>query len=289
MVTTHTTGAPTGPVFTRFSSDAEELQYLSDWQDLVIRALRNPNFSPEYFRLYLALIDLYPQLLDGEAVDIEVWRVREHAGWARKRTTTNFFRDMSTINAFDYDAGEFKKKEEERIGHLAPTTDVFDVPEVFDMRNLERKRKAAEAEAKRRKQFVNPRQIIQCDKCGSTEIVWDATARCTGCGHVHEPYTDIPASMITIQAEIIEEAEDQMVQFENFLDTQPTAKLVAIRPVAQQLPMVEQPRPRSLPARPDEKCTKCGRLRRDCFENSEGTWWYSCTPQMWDAYEKSRK
>lgn len=264
----------------------EEYQLLVDWQDLVIRALRNPRFSDVYLRLYLSLTDTYPQLLTGEKTEIEVWKVRANAGEVKESSTTRFFQDLSTIGALVYESG-YDKKSGQRKSYVTPLPD-FDAPECFDTKATDRKRRAREAEEKRRKQFRNPLQVYQCEQCGSEDVTYDVVAKCNSCHHVHQPIKDIPASMITIQAEVIE-IQDEMSLFDQFLDEQPTAKLIAIRPVAQQLPMVEQPRPRSLPARPDEKCVKCGRLRRDCFENSEGTWWYSCTPDMWDAYEKSRK
>src|SRR6185312_381112 len=93
------------PLATVFSSDSvilrrelaelnEEYTRLLNWQDTVIRALRNSKFSPIYTSLYLSLIDTYPQLLAGEPADINVWRVRENAGWVPERSTTNFFADM---------------------------------------------------------------------------------------------------------------------------------------------------------------------------------------------------
>lgn len=282
------------PLATVFSSDSvilrrelaelnEEYTRLLNWQDTVIRALRNSKFSPIYTSLYLSLIDTYPQLLRGEPADIQVWRVRENAGWVPERSTTNFFQDMAAIKAIHYDAGKFEKKMENRTGRITPIPDHFDVPESFDTSATERKRKAKEKEADRRKQFKNPRQLLQCEQCGSEELFWDATPYCMACGHRHETIKDIPASAITIDAEVIE--------VDSFLDEPTTPRVnVVAAPVAEQLPMLTiRPVGKDLRglARPDDFCRRCGRLRRDCFESMEGTWWYTCTDEQAEQWRKA--
>lgn len=260
---------------------------LVEWKDCVTEAMHNEKFSPYYLRMYMALINAHPELLQGDESDLQVKLLRADAGGIGAPTATRFFRDMSMIGAFEYSSGEpvgNGRTFEARIGHIKPNPSIFPHPELFDTNALDRKRKAKEAEAKRRSQFIDPRQLFECEICGSKHLVYSATAVCLDCHHVHEPIINIPVDQIVIKGEVVEIIEEG-----DYTDEGPTLILTAIRPpVAQQLPMVEPPRPRSLPARPDEKCIKCGRLRRDCFENSEGTWWYSCTPQMWDEYEKRK-
>ena len=291
------------PLATIFSSDSavlrrelaelnEEYTRLLNWQDIVIRALRNSKFSPIYTSLYLSLIDTYPQLLAGEPADINVWRVRENAGWVPERSTTNFFADMQAINAIAYDAGKFEKKGENRTGRVTPIPDHFDVPEGFDTSSTDRKRRAKEKEAERRKQFKNPRQLLQCEECGSEELFWDATPYCMACGHRHETIKDIPASAITIDAEVIE--------IDSFVDEPTTPRLAVVKP-GENITRTITPAPVALPllairpvakdlrglARPDDFCRRCGRLRRDCFENQEGTWWYTCTDEQAEQWRKA--
>jgi hypothetical protein len=200
----------------------EEYTRSLSWEDLVVRALRNPKYPPIYFRLYVSLVYTYPQLLEGESVEIEVWRVRENAGWAPERSTTNFFQDMVAIDAIAYLPGKYEKKVERRVGKVTPTPDIFDAPESFDTSGTERKRKAKDAEAKRRSQFMNPHTLFPCSNCGSTLVDYTLVPTCTQCGHKDEPLENIPAAAITIDAEIIDVQEENQ-----FLD-EPTRKLASI-------------------------------------------------------------
>lgn len=236
-----------------------------NWHDLVVRVLRNRNISPIYTCLYLSLMDTYPQLLDGKPADIQVWRVRENAGWVPERSTTNFFQDMNAINAFVYDAGKFDKKFENRTGRVTPIPNVSDAPESFDLKATERRRKAKEAEAKRRSQFKNPLQIYQCEECGSNNIVWDAYAKCLDCHHEHAPIRDILPGAITIDAEI-EIADDFFASGD-----EPTApRLVAVSAPVQQLPMTPLPSPRLGRHRDGWICDRCGQA--DKFVSVPTTW-----------------
>ena len=273
-------------------ADAPSDEELLNWADLVVRAMRNPKLSHVYFRLFLSLIDTYPEILKGQRVPVEVWRVRENAGWAKERVTTNFFQDMNTISAFSYEPGEYSRRAEDRIGYVIATPKT-PYPESFDVMNVERKRRAKEAEEKRRKQFQNPLQLFQCEACGSNNLVYDATARCLDCKHEHAPILDIPASSITIDAEVIELAEENP-----FLDEQ-TQKVQAVRrPAAVQVELQTPAPARTERAawrkdvtgldRPDAPCLKCGRPRRECFENMEGTWWFGCSDEMQRAYAKAK-
>lgn len=239
-----------------------------DWHDLVVRALRNQKMSPVYVRLYLALVDTYPGLLSGEKVEIEAWRVRENAGWAKERITTSFFQDMAAINAFVYDPGKYNKKESERVGSLLPNPHVFPYPEGFDTNGVDRKRKAREQEEKRRKQFKNPRQLLQCTECGSEEIFYDVTPYCMACGHAYETIKSIPASEVTIDAEIIEIADDFFASGD-----EPTApRLAAVSAPVQQLPMTPLPLPSPRLGRHRDGwiCDRCGQA--DKFVSVPTTW-----------------
>lgn len=210
----------------------EEFTHLLGWQDLVIRALRNPKFSPVYLRLYLSLIDTYPQLLDGKKAEIEVWKVRANAGEVKESSATRFFQDMATIQAIVYEP-TYDKKSGNRRSFVTPLPD-FDIPENFDTNSTDRKRKAKELEEKRRNQFKDPRKLEQCEECGSNDIYFDVTPYCASCGHVHRTLKDIPAKDIVIEAEVIE------VQ-DNFLDETTTPRLAIVKAAPVQLPMTPAP------------------------------------------------
>ena len=214
----------------------QDYERLLQWQDLVIRVLRNPKMSPVYRELYIALFDTYPDVLKGKAISVEAWRVRENAGWASESSATKFFQDLVSIGAFQYDPGRYKNDEGKRIGCLTPDPDIFPYPESFDTKGAEKRRKAKDAEEKKRKQFLNPLQLFQCEECGSNDLVYDATARCKACGHVHAPIKDIPAANITIEAELIEIADELDVW-----DDSPTIQVGAIQ--QQQLPETPRPAP----------------------------------------------
>lgn len=260
-------------------SDYEELLNLVD---LAERAMRNPKLSAAYFRLFLSLVHTYPQILHGDRVPVEVWRIQEN-GASKKQVTTNFFNDMNAIGAFIYES-VFRREANERESFVTATPNT-PFPETFDVMSVDRKRRAKEAEEKRRNQFKDPRQMLQCPECGSNHILWDATPRCENCHTVYPTVKDIPAENIVIEAEIIELADDP------FLD-EPTLKVPVVRaPV-----MVQQELPPLPPAykdltdlaRPNEPCLKCGRPRWECWENSEGSWWYSCSDELQRAYARAK-
>ena len=223
--------------------ESTEYTSLLAFQDLVIRALRNPKLSPLHTCLYIALVDTYPGLLRGEKTEIEAWRLRENAGWASKASATRFFQDMSAIHAFTYDPGKYDKKTDDRVGSLTPNPDVFPYPEMFDTNSTDRKRKAREAEGKRRNQFKDPRKLMQCPECGSEDLFFDVVAHCK-CGYVAEPIRDIPASEIIIEAEIIEAQDDFSA---SFLDAAPTIPRLAVVPA---LPVTPAPAPAPLGKHP---------------------------------------
>lgn len=197
---------------------------LLSFADLVSRTIANRLMSPVNRLLYLSLIDLYPGILQGERTAVQVWQIREHAGWPAKASSAKFMQDLQAIGAFQYDSGKYDPRDEERIGYITPNPEIFPYPENFNTKDVEKRRLAREADEKRRKQFKNPLQLLQCEECGSNNLVYDATARCLDCKHVHAPINSIPASMITIEAEVIELADDP------FFDDSPTLK-VPVTPI----------------------------------------------------------
>lgn len=244
----------------------QEVERLLQWQDLVIRVLRNRKVSPVYRDLYIALFDTYPEVLVGQPVSIEPWRLRENAGWASESSATKFFQDMQAIGAFQYVAGKYDGKAGRVPGQLTPNPDLLPYPENFDTKGVERRRKAREAEEKRRKQFKNPLQIMQCEECGSNNLTWEATPTCQDCHHIHSTIKDIPASAITIDAEIIE-IEDDI-----FLD-EPTERV----PVVPKTPRVAITQA-ELPAAP---AVQFGKHPRNiaCVDCGASNHWYAVTAE----------
>lgn len=231
-------------------SDYEELL---NWVDLAVRAMRNPKLSPAYFRLLLSLLDTYPQILRGERVPVEVWRVQENAGDAKKQVTTNFFNDMNAIGAFVYES-VFRKKLNDRVCFVTATPNT-PYPETFDTANLDRKRRAKEKEAQRRNQFQDPRKQFECENCGSHDLEYEATAICKSCGHRHRTIEHIPASEIIIQAEVIEITDD-------WLD-EPTEQRPVVQVAKVQVQQAELPAAAPAPALPahlrTRPCPDCGK------------------------------
>lgn len=251
------------------SSGEDDYQRLLSSQDLMIRTIRNSKFSDVNVRLYLSLVDTYPSLLDGQRTEISVWEVRKNAGEKSDDSATRFFKDLDAIGAIKYEL-IFDRKTGARKSFVTPLLD-FDAPEIFDTKSIERKKKAAAAERKRKGQFIDPRKINMCENCGSTNLVYAATPSCLDCFHIHQTIENIPARDIIIEAEIIEAADD-IFAFDSFLD-QPTEKMQAVRPAPVQALLPEP----ALPPMPDVACRKCGRPRKVCFrQGEEGLWWHSC-------------
>lgn len=206
--------------------------------DVVVRAMRNPKIPDLHFRLYSAMVETYRQLLEGKRQEIEVWRIRNNAGERSERSATRFFQDMVSIGKISYEAG-YDKKSGQRKCVVTPLPG-FDLPEEFDLASLERKKKERQAEEKRRNQFKDPRQMLQCPECGSNHILWDATPRCEDCHTVYPTVKNIPASEIVIEAELIETTDD----FSDWLNEAPTEQRQAVKP---EVKIVQTPLPDSAP------------------------------------------
>lgn len=250
--------------------DARYAEMLN-WQDVVVRALHNPKISPMNFRLYVSLIDTYPQLLTGEGVEIEVGLVRRNAGEAKESSATRFFKDLTEIEAVFYQS-EYDKSVGRRRSIVEPR-EQFAYPESFDTNSSERKRKAREAEEKKRKQFQDPRKQFTCEVCGSYDLEYEATAICKSCQHRHRTVEHIPAADITIEAEMIELADDW-----SWLD-EPTEQRAAVKPgVAVVQASLSAAPVQAEPPEPERRCIKCGRTRREC--------WYPSAeePGMWSLH-----
>lgn len=207
-------------------ADTSDYEKLLQWADLVSRTIRNPKYSDAYCRMYLSTLDIYPQILEGLPVPIEVWRIREGAGWRSERTTSNFFRDMNAIQGFVYDGGYYNKKTKDRIGTITATPKT-PFPEEFDTNSLERKRKARDKEEKRRQQFKDPRQIIRCEVCDSEDILWSATPTCQKCHHVHKTITGIKPGEIVIEGEVHEIADEAWLDEET--EARPAVQVQAVQ------------------------------------------------------------
>lgn len=219
---------------------SEEYTKILNWQDLVVRALKNPKFSDIYLRMYISLVDNYPALLEGKKVEVDVGDIREFAGGIKESSATRFFQDMATIQAIVYES-RYDRKSGHRQSAITPLPD-FDAPESFDLKGVERKRKAREAEEKRRKQFRDPRTLFPCEICGG-EMEYDLHPFCPHCATPGQVIKGVPASAITIDAEVLEVAED------DFMDA-PTVKIKAVKtPILQQplpAPVVKGKHPRGI-------------------------------------------
>lgn len=192
-----------------------EYEQMLNWQDRAVGLLRNHKISQTYKALYLALVDTYPGVLLGQTVPIQVWRIREAAGWPSEKSATNFFRDFSQAGIWTYDSGQYEKQKENRVGFITADPEKIEYVEDFSTEEFERKRRAQDRTYKEKKRFERSRQIWQCEECASKNIIYTAIPTCGDCGHEHESITGIPASMITIEAEIIELADESP----DFLET----------------------------------------------------------------------
>lgn len=248
----------------------KEIEKLLQWADLVIRITRNGKVSPAYRILYISLIDRYPEIFSGEETQIQVADLRENAGWISKSSAGNFLQDMQTIQALDYNAGNYNRAANERIGRLKINLEIFPYPESFDTKNVEARRKAREREDKKRKEIKHQLQILQCEDCGSANLVHDVTARCRDCGHIHETIKDIPTALLTIEPEVIEleELEEKEEEFIDQAQTRRSAPSVTMETFDFSI---------KLPPLPDMSCRKCGRPRRICWQQmEEGGWTLTC-------------
>lgn len=255
----------------------EEYEKLFQWVDLVVRVIRNGKISPAYKCLYISLIDTYPQVLTGQRIEVAVHTIRENAGWVSKRSAGNFLQDMVTIDALEYDAGSYSQKENARPGYIQANIEMFSYPETFDMKNIERRRKAKEAEAKKRNEIRHQLQILECEVCGSASIVNDVIATCKSCGHVHDPITDVPSALITIEAEVVELSDEPEEEEDDFLDQAPAPRPAPITITA--LPLQYSTHPPESLQRPDDLCKLCKRPRRACYipvDDAPGIWTFSC-------------
>lgn len=256
-------------------AEKEESQKWLQWADLVTRVVRNGKMSAAYRLLYISLIDTYPHLLfTGERTEVHPCEIREHAGWLSEKSAGNFLQDMTAIKAIEYESGSYNKKTKERTGYIKANVNTFPYPEDFDTKKTEARRKARDAEAKKRKEYKETLKRFLCENCSSENLTYDVTAVCQSCGYVHETVKDIPAANIQIEDEIHEEMEWQP---EEFIDQPPAPRPAAVSITALHLEYSTHP-PESL-QRANEPCPICKRTRRECYvpvTDAPGIWTFSC-------------
>jgi hypothetical protein len=182
----------------RYRELEQRFESLVEVQDLWVRTIRNTKMTFADKLLYIALVDTYPGLLEGLTLRISVCLVRENAGWIAKNPAGNFFQDMQTIGALVYNPGVYEKKTNERMGTVIPLPDKFPYPETFDLKSVEKRRKAREEQSKKNKEMQAAWRTFQCEACGSIDIRYDLIPLCGSCRHKHEAVKDIEASRITI-------------------------------------------------------------------------------------------
>lgn len=251
-----------------------EYRYWFQWADLVTRIIRNGNMSPASRLLYVSLVDKYPQTLNGERVQIQVHDLRENAGWIGETAAGEFLRDMGTANAIDYDSGKHNPETNKRFGYITGNADVLPYPEKVNLKKLESQRKARKKAEEQRKKLKHQLQILECEECGKASIVNDIVAKCTSCGHVHDPILGVPSALITIEAEVVEIVNEE----DESLDSQAPAPRPAPVTVTA-LPLEYSTHPPESLQRANEKCPICGRTRRECYipvTDAPGIWTFSC-------------
>lgn len=261
----------------QLDSSESEYQKLFQWADLVSRTIRNGKMSPAYRLLYISLVDAYPAVFVGNRTEIQVHSIRENAGWISKRSANDFLRDMESIAALEYNPGSYNQKENARPGYIKANPDIFPYPESFDMQSAERKRKAREREEKKRNEIKHQLQILECEMCGSASIVNDVIAKCTSCGHVHDPILGVPSALITIEAEVVELPDGGEEEEDDFLDQAPAPRQAPVTISA--LPLQYSTHPPESLQRPNDLCKLCKRTRRECYvpvTDAPGIWTFSC-------------
>ena len=206
------------------SIDYDDLLRLYEQQlerdDIRTRAIRNPKMSAAYRLLFVSMLDTYTNILNGEKTAINVWQIRENAGWISERTVSYFLNDLQAIGALIYDPGQYSKDEEKREGFITTDIDIFPYPEKFDTRSTEGRKKARESEKEKRDAGRLALLILQCENCGSSEIRYDLLPTCKECGHKHAPLTGIDASRLTIALEKADAAGD-MPGLDDFMHKEP--------------------------------------------------------------------
>jgi len=157
---------------TKSDSQAAEIEKLtrqledtSTFSDLALGIIANRNTPPAYAMLYLSMISTYPRLLLGEPADIQVWLIRQNAGWQSVDSATRFLRDLVEVGAGEYDSGRLEG--DERIGRFTPHLDVFLDVRNFNFKDLEKVKKNREA-ANQRNKAIRLRCV-----CGSTRMVYE--------------------------------------------------------------------------------------------------------------------
>ncbi|SRR5260221_495539 len=173
-----------------------------EWQDLAVRAIRNPKIPHVYFRLYLALVEKWPGILTGELItDFSSWQLRELAGWPSKESTTKFINDLKAIGAIlEYDSGSPEKGEDgkiTRLGTIRGDPDIMPYPELWRLSETDQRKKEREAQKNRDAQRT---LVLACEKCGG-KIRYDLLPTCKDCGHKHQAILNIPASRVSIEPE----------------------------------------------------------------------------------------
>jgi len=172
-----------------------QLDESSTFADLALGIIGNRNVPDAYAKLYISMISLYPSLLQGQAVLISPWRIREDAGWKSKECATKFLRDLVEIGAGDYDSGRFE--DEQRLGKFTPHLDVFLDVRNFNFKDLEKVKKNREAAAQRNKVIR-----LRCVSCDGELLYEGACPKC----HQRYPLEAIPAKDLSVKKHEMEKS-----------------------------------------------------------------------------------
>lgn len=165
--------------------------------DIIFRAIDNPKISHVYFRLYISMLDSYPQLLTGELItDFDLESVRKKAGCASVASATKFIGDLKAIDAILlYEPGGKIEQGNVCLGRIRGNPDKIPYPEYFKLSETAQRKKELDAQ---RARDAARALILNCAKCGSAKIKYDLVAICKECGFKHLPIKDVDKELIHI-------------------------------------------------------------------------------------------
>ncbi len=159
-----------------------EKQELADWKLRAIkrmfredRIMANMKMSPSDRMLLIKMERLWPELLLGKTVQIQVWYLAKEAGVSRSSAT----RFLSAMYCGGYFAYNSFLKSQLNDGHLEYTRECF-VKELESCKHAD-SIKTIEAE-KRKRDRKKAMERIKCKVCGSENMLFKLTLVCRDCG-----------------------------------------------------------------------------------------------------------